>query len=312
MSNTNTDRILALLARQPGLDDDEISRITGIRPRQQVNQICRRLAGQKRLVRRPAASGKIGNYPIDRTSPAAESATVRVASPARPSVQASESTDSGALSAPAQLARTLILIPCSGSKSSTAGSYASCPPIAGDLPPALAYRLLQARSPVLARAGVDESNLLPAWRRYTGALYAAAHETLVRAIEQGLHVLVLSGGYGVVKACEPVGLYSTRLKLTDWPRGLLEETLVAYAKRHDLQSMRAFVSASTDYCRLIRRVPWRAAGIEDALVVTPAVTTGAMVKAPRAQGEALSTYLAGGIRHDWRSSDNLAIETMKL
>ncbi len=41
---TNTSRLLAALERYGALDDDVLSRRSGVRPRQQVNQICRRLA----------------------------------------------------------------------------------------------------------------------------------------------------------------------------------------------------------------------------------------------------------------------------
>ena len=42
----NTDRIAYMLRRQPGLDDDELSYLTGVRPCQQVNRICRLLESQ--------------------------------------------------------------------------------------------------------------------------------------------------------------------------------------------------------------------------------------------------------------------------
>lgn len=57
---TNSERIVAFLAERPNLwfDDDELARILGIQPRQQVNQICRRLADAGRILREPR-DGKV-------------------------------------------------------------------------------------------------------------------------------------------------------------------------------------------------------------------------------------------------------------
>jgi hypothetical protein len=59
---TNQDRVLETLrlSARP-LDDDEIATRVGIQPRQQVNQICRRLQAEGRIDRRPGPSGKIVN-----------------------------------------------------------------------------------------------------------------------------------------------------------------------------------------------------------------------------------------------------------
>lgn len=59
---TNADRILrALRASSVPLDDDELARRCGIQPRQQVNQICRRLEMEGALTRTVGPSGKLVN-----------------------------------------------------------------------------------------------------------------------------------------------------------------------------------------------------------------------------------------------------------
>ena len=65
----NVDKILEAIQQHPGgIDDDEISTETGIRPRQQVYQICSRLAAEGRIDRRsidkPGKRKKIHNSPI--------------------------------------------------------------------------------------------------------------------------------------------------------------------------------------------------------------------------------------------------------
>ena len=59
--STNEQRLIDTLQRWPSLDDDQLARQSGIRPRQQVNQICRRLVELGRLRRSPGPDGKIIN-----------------------------------------------------------------------------------------------------------------------------------------------------------------------------------------------------------------------------------------------------------
>jgi len=71
---TNVDTLLALIGEHPeGLDDDEISEKTGIRPRQQVYYICTRLAAEGRIRRvsvlAPGKRRKIHNFPAGATLP---------------------------------------------------------------------------------------------------------------------------------------------------------------------------------------------------------------------------------------------------
>src|ERR1700722_8305845 len=81
---TNTERIIAVLRSTPGLDADELSSMTAIRPRQQVNQICRRLEASGVLSRVRKADGKIVNVPVERDAQTAS----------RPSVEAPRAIES--------------------------------------------------------------------------------------------------------------------------------------------------------------------------------------------------------------------------
>jgi len=68
---THADRILGALSRYPqGLDDDELSTLLGITPRQAVNQVCRRLAAAG-VIRRAydPDRGKLTNYCTECTQP---------------------------------------------------------------------------------------------------------------------------------------------------------------------------------------------------------------------------------------------------
>ena len=71
---TNADTLLALINKHPeGLDDDEISEKSGIKPRQQVYYICTRLAAEGRIrrvsVQAPGKRRKIHNFPAGATLP---------------------------------------------------------------------------------------------------------------------------------------------------------------------------------------------------------------------------------------------------
>lgn len=67
---TNKEEIYELIQKHPeGLDDDDISRMTGIEPRQQVQQLCTQLASVKRIRRESVDKAgkrrKIHNFPYE-------------------------------------------------------------------------------------------------------------------------------------------------------------------------------------------------------------------------------------------------------
>jgi hypothetical protein len=149
--------------------------------------------------------------------------------------------------------------------------------------------LLEARARVLANAEADLSAVLPAWRRYTGTFYQNAGRALADAAATG-HLVVISGGYGVVGAEEPIGWYDKQLRLSDWPSGLLESSLISAARHAGAQTVVAFVAATTQYAKLLRRASWREAGITAYLVTVAGVSGGAMAKVPQRLGEAFGVF----------------------
>src|SRR3954471_6260757 len=70
LNMTNKQEIFDLITSHPeGLDDDDIAEITGIQPRQQVQQLCNQLADSKRIRRQSVEKAgkrrKIHNFPAD-------------------------------------------------------------------------------------------------------------------------------------------------------------------------------------------------------------------------------------------------------
>ena len=344
---TNEERIVAFLLRRPGIDDDEISQLTGITPRQQVNQICRRLESRGVLLRSPGPRGKIVNALVgaprakaSRTSvaPASElpppastpapkaSRTFPTRGGRRPGVlkirtpDASRTTPAvGAgpsgpwrLAPPDDLSRTLLIVPCSKSKANFSGRRVTGPRVGNHLPESLAKRLDRARAANYRRSEIHEDTLAPAWQRYRGRFYQAAGEALADAVRRRLHLLILSGGYGVLLAREPIGLYEARLRASGWLDRILEDVLAGYARHHRLKRMYAFVSASGDYRKVVERTDWKASGMEEAVLLMPE-RGGSQYSVSRTQGEAFAALLGGAtLDHRWRSTAGLALICRKL
>ena len=61
---TNVEKIIEVLKIAPGLDDDELKKATGIPHRETVNQDCRHLQSQGKLIRFRGPTGKLVNYLI--------------------------------------------------------------------------------------------------------------------------------------------------------------------------------------------------------------------------------------------------------
>jgi hypothetical protein len=183
-------------------------------------------------------------------------------------------------------AETLLVIPCSkGKRSGGEPSARKLSPWPPDL--------LTARQPNLETAKADERQLLPAWLRYTGGFYATAGSELRDAVARDTPLLILSGGYGVLHAEEPIGDYNKILRLTDWPGGLLEDLLIREAGRRNVSSVVAFAASSSDYAKLIRRTQWKEVGIGAFLVTIKNAGMGASGKVPRRLGQAFACFWRG-------------------
>jgi hypothetical protein len=308
---TSKQRIMEALRRWPGLDDDLLARQSDVQPRQQVNQICRRLERQGVIRRVVGPNGKIGNWLTGATAPEATRAPASVKTLAQ-DTSSKRSHESREYALDTVLQAALIVIPCSKSKEPWIGAQETGFSILDDLPIDLGTRLRSAREAMRAFAKVDETSLVAAWKRYSGSLYKSAASSLRTVDRNGLHLLILSGGYGLVRYDEPIGNYEARFHVSDWPRGLLEEAIIQYVRRHNLTSVRAIASSSTDYFKLLRQVRWRDARVSDVLLMSPQATQGAMIRSPRAQGEALGALLHGRMTSSWVSSDGLRMDISTL
>ena len=104
-----------------------------------------------------------------------------------------------------------------------------------------------------------ESALIPAIDRYSGFLYGT--EGLREAISQaerkrGVHGLIMSGGYGIVRPSERIHSYDRRMNVSYWTRHRLPDVIFEYIERNRITEAYAFVSRTTDYAKLLQRVDW--------------------------------------------------------
>jgi hypothetical protein len=297
----NAERILAAIRARPGLTDSELRRRTGVEPHQQVNQICRRLAAQGIVRRVRGPDGRIVNLPV-RQSDQAGSPPVTGRKPVAPPHEAAPARWPDPLPA---VERTVIVISCSATKIA-GGTAQGGESLLDMLSPALADELSSARRRVGRAAGVDESRLMPAWRRYGGGLYQAAQ--LGDCAATAPPVVILSGGYGVLLADDSIGTYDRRFSARDWPAGLLERVLVAVVDALGRDEVVAFCGRTTPYADLLRCVRWRRAGV-DAHLAVPHMSgrRGAQRVVPRAAGEALVAYVRGDLSPQWVSSDGIGL-----
>lgn len=198
--------------------------------------------------------------------------------------------------------RTLVIIPCAAGKRRGSDPRGSGPGIAESLSDALAQRLLEARAGVAGAAGVDQARMA-AWRRYgPGRLYEAAGASLERGVERWPHILILSGGYGVVTARELIGNYDRQLQLEDWPPGLLHEVLATYAAAQGIERFVGFAARHGNYRTLLQETVWPDS-VRSGMVAVPSHPQGVDPRraTPHVLGAALGALLDGNADlSDWR------------
>lgn len=306
---TNRNRILALIRDSPGLTDSEIRQRTGIEPHQQVNQIGRSLAADGLSKRVLGPDGLIINVP----APGA-----RETDPIPPAFGQSMRTSSRggqeSLHPPTttpfrelRFVDSMIVVPCSGAKS-RGNATPKSKSVVEALPRDLARELSDRRRLNAVSANVDESTLLPAAERYDGTFYTAGRSAIRNLADQGARVLMISGGYGLVLANESIGMYEQVFRPAMWPTRLIERCLGGFAEVNGVRQVIGVLSATTGYSTVFRRTRWPRQ-VDEVVLASPESTTGAMVKAPRAQGQWLAAFASSGrIPTSWSSSDGLHME----
>jgi len=86
---------------------------------------------------------------------------------------------------------------------------------------------------------------MPAWQRYQGRLYQAAHPALGTYIASEGEVIIISGGYGAILGTELIGYYNRLFGTADWPSRVVPRAIASYAKRRGLNQVIAFAAMTT-------------------------------------------------------------------
>ena len=213
------------------------------------------------------------------------------------------------------LSDTLVVIPCSGSKIQGGRlPKLTDASIFDALPGGLAEELRAGRAKNAASASLDEPALLPAAERNNGHLYRSAGAALDALVRSSAGVLIMSGGYGIVSAAEPIGWYEQVYRPSNWPDGLVGRCIAGYATAVNATTVVGMFSASTAYAKAFRTVQWPEA-VQNVFLLSPQARArdGAQIKAPRALGEALTEISRHQrLSSSWTSSDGLPMEVTWL
>lgn len=206
--------------------------------------------------------------------------------------------------------KTLFVLPCSKRKDKGGCLSNDNISILDYLPDKLVTELRCRRSENAQEAHVDEAKLLSASKRYTGYLYQAAGTAFDDLAVSKAHMLIISGGYGVVLAHEPIGWYNMKFQRSRWQNGLIKRCLAAYAKTTRVESVVGIFSPSGEYPKEFSNTCWPAT-IKRAFQVSP--IGGSSRTSPHAEGEALAVLSRQcSLPLCWRSSHGLCMETRKL
>ena len=108
---------------------------------------------------------------------------------------------------------------------------------------------------------------------------------------QGLHCLILSGGFGLVAAGEPILNYNVSMpQSTKYWKKVLPLVLAAYVKHHHIK--RVFIASSSSYLGALKDPVWRTSA--KVWLCEPHVAPGeggALIKVPRLTGTAIIDLL---------------------
>jgi len=198
---------------------------------------------------------------------------------------------------------TLLVIPCCGDKKGT-GPILPAPhrPIADFLSESTGALLRECRQLAFSKRGVSldlDSPLLPAITWYTGMPYRLGgfHEAVAAARAEGIHCLVVSGGYGLLRIDEPIHHYNAPMGRTCaiWKR-CLPAIVSDYVQRNGIR--RVFVGASSKYREALNPNSWTCRAATWWLVphFDRRVQSGsALTEVPKMVGQGVIRLLSSGL-----------------
>jgi hypothetical protein len=162
-------------------------------------------------------------------------------------------TPAASRAAATDLGSTLLLIPCSASKAGWPDPHLPVKRVGELVRPELCRLLEEGRQLAFARTCIDLATpARPAIATYSGFPYATPgfRELLTSHLRRGLHCLIVSGGYGLLRPEEPIHVYEAHLQQT---RGIWGERVPAllrdYVRRNGIG--RTFAVFSRSYSDVV-------------------------------------------------------------
>jgi hypothetical protein len=127
------------------------------------------------------------------------------------------------------------------------------------------------------------------------------------------HVLIISGGYGLLCADEPISKYNLIFNARRWPQRLIPRCLEAYCEAHAIKTVTAFAGRKTPYAQVIRKTSWRHAGVQNAVLICPSFSGGGALHAvPKAIGQAVIVVASAQLSPDWCTPSGLRMTWEEL
>jgi|GEM_PF-2549868 len=203
--------------------------------------------------------------------------------------------------------KNLLIFPCSKKKEG-AGLYRPLQPasITNFIGKKAADELLAARKAVAKdrdRAKIEvNSPLVPALALYSGFQYEVDgfKDRVAGAIRSGIHCLIISGGYGLIRAEEPIHSYEATITDTKKYWGIvIPEVLVDYIRRNQIS--RVFIGCSSSYVGILKEKGWAGdAKVYWCIPRLPEGEGGAMRKIPMLTGECIVELIDSGFQPNRR------------
>jgi hypothetical protein len=209
--------------------------------------------------------------------------------------------------------RLLLIFPCSAGKD---GESLSTPLksayIQDYIDKDLAQGLIAARNRVFKDAILKGSGVTffdrnsprtAALAFYSGYQYQVPgfKSRVAKAIRSGVHCLVISGGYGLIRAEEPIHNYEAHMTRTHkyW-KDIIPKALSAYVKRNRID--RTFIACSKPYAEVLKRYDW--SGDREVFWYVATLPRrkggGPQVKVPRLIGKAIVELIDSNFKIDTR------------
>ncbi len=196
---------------------------------------------------------------------------------------------------------TAILIPCSKTKEGNGLKVERPIEIISFLGQGATVLLKQARQDVLQIPNVtfdETSRLVPAIVLYSGTLYKVEGflNAIGNALATGLHILIISGGYGLLRAEEPIHKYEAYLGRSDgklrsfWKR-ILPGIVADYAERNKIKNV--FITGSKPYSDVLGTEGWTIGRTVRWYIPHASEGESPYIAVPKKCGEAIRDLLNG-------------------